>query len=91
MTTLKFATSIVAALGLLAAYASSSHAGHVLYHGSLCTPDVQSFDLVDYSQFGVHNTSSNIFAAVNCGGAIDTSGTLQIVELVVSYASPPAR
>jgi hypothetical protein len=81
MRTATFARSVVGALGLLVAFASSSNAQLVLYHGSLCNPEQGSVNRVEYNQFGVANTASPI-AFVTCGGAIDDDSTIQAVTVI---------
>jgi hypothetical protein len=83
MTTGTFARSVVGAFGLLVAFASSSYAQLVLYHGSLCNPEQGSANRVEYNQFGVHNTASPT-AFVNCGGAIDGDSTITI-RFILSF------
>src|SRR4051794_9815682 len=93
MTTGMFARSVVGALGLLVAFASSGYAGSVLYHGSLCNQHLQNFsgsniNLAGYDQFGVRNggsatNTSNITAIVSCGAAIEGGSLIQAVTVIV--------
>jgi hypothetical protein len=82
MRTATFARSVVGALWLLVAFASSSNAQLALYHGSLCNPEQESVNRVEYSQFGVHNIASPI-AFVTCGGAIEDDKIIQSVTVIV--------
>jgi hypothetical protein len=89
MTTQRLAHTVLAALGLFLACASSGHAGDVNYHGSLCNPvALNNVTIVGYSQWGAHNASRFSPALVLCGGAHDPLSLITAVTVTVYDRHP---
>jgi hypothetical protein len=93
MTAGTFASSVVGALGLSVAFATSGYAADTLYHGSLCNPQLESQGLLLYNDLGVYNISGlggtpPSYGQVHCGSLVDPTSTIRHVSVLIYDVNP---
>lgn len=87
----KFVPVAIIGMGLTAAINLPVLAADVMYHGNFCSPNKSSVNLVERSQFGVHNTSTLSTASVQCPFTLPFNASLRVTGVYLTvYDRHPA-
>jgi hypothetical protein len=78
-------------VGLTAAMNLPVLAADVMYQANICSPNKNSVNLIDRSQFGIHNTSNLSTASIQCPLSLPFDASLKVTGVYLTgYDRHPA-